>query len=900
MMKKITAIGIVILFLAGLVPLLWLKPDFIISNGDNIPPSLNADKTFGSSASMWSPDYLGYASPNPAYLLNTYFAAFLGDLGISVGYVQILFQILLYMGAGFAMYFFSKTMYPDNKIAPFFAALFYLFNFFILDTRFNLGFAWLYTFLPFLLALFVRILNATYRQDKKSANLGIIYFSLVSVVALSVTSINPANIALFLFALSVFAVYFLIKHRKNLLPFLFAVGKITVVTIPINTWWVYPMLNTFIFSPTGLNSQINVASWDWTHARASFLNLFWLNGIWGWLPEYVQQWIIDYYNYPIIAILMFVPFITAVVALLFKSNKSRFNAYIMGCILIFIFLATGLHDPIARIVNSQLYQHIPLMSMFREPASKFTLLAIPFLALLIGYAADKIANIKLNVIPKKLKLAKIFVLLFLAFSFIVSSLPIFTPSFFGGFVGESSYVKIPQYWFQASDWINDQPGDWKILLTPLNDFYQMNYSWGYYGSDQLLERFFEKPILSTAALNGYITNDNTSKNLMQIRTAVKSNNANEFKALLDLLSIKYIIQRNDIVTNVYDANHVLFSLQAGNNLKTPVEMQLFFAEQSNYLKLVKSFGQIDIYEYIQDKSSINALSTSTLEQIDIHIYERTIINNTIENWDWIALSRSQVTCQISQNNGSLKADMWTSPNASIRINSPLIQVEIESRYIIKAEISANNVDRVEIKIAEYSHDRTLLENWSLAEIDSGKFTSYDLISEFEPRTENTKYLNIQIWNIFGNVTTHSVLTVDNLSVTGTNFTLNLTGIEKLYANNPDKPTLSRIQNLSPTKIVVTVNATQPFILVTGQVLDRFWFANMNGQKISPTPVYLGLKGFIVNQTGQFEVTIEYEPQIEFNYLLALSGATLLILVIALVYLNRKLVKRFIEKKQMKV
>ena len=98
----------------------------------------------------------------------------------------------------------------------------------------------------------------------------------------------------------------------------------------------------------------------------------------------------------------------------------------------------------------------------------------------------------------------------------------------------------------------------------------MNYSWGYYGSDQLLERFFEKPIVSTAALNGYITNDNTSKDLMQIRTAVKSNNADEFKALLDLLSIKYIVQRNDVVTDIYDTNHVLVSLQAGRNLKTPV------------------------------------------------------------------------------------------------------------------------------------------------------------------------------------------------------------------------------------------------------------------------------------------------------------------------------------------
>ena len=231
-MKKLTAIGIVILLVAGLIPLLWYRDGFFIGNGDNIPPSLNAEKTFSSSTNMWSPDYLGYASPNPAYLFVTYFAAALGNLGLSVGAVQIIIQILLYMGAGFAMYFFSKTIYPDHKIASFFSAFFYMFNFFVLESRFNLGFAWLYAFLPLLLALFVRIVNATYRQDKKSANVDAIFFALVSVVALSVASINPANLALFLFALSVFAVYFLIKYRRNLLPLLFVVGKITAKSRP--------------------------------------------------------------------------------------------------------------------------------------------------------------------------------------------------------------------------------------------------------------------------------------------------------------------------------------------------------------------------------------------------------------------------------------------------------------------------------------------------------------------------------------------------------------------------------------------------------------------------------------------------------------------------------------------
>src|SRR5665811_1614519 len=102
-------------------------------------------------------------------------------------------------------------------------------------------------------------------------------------------------------------------------------------------------------------------------------------------------------------------------------------------------------------------------------------------------------------IRNKMKSIKVFILLFLAFSFVISSLPLLT-----GFEPTSSYVQIPRYWYQATNWINSQPGNWKVLLTPLNDYYQLPYTWGYYGSDQLLERLFEKPIVSTSALDGYI------------------------------------------------------------------------------------------------------------------------------------------------------------------------------------------------------------------------------------------------------------------------------------------------------------------------------------------------------------------------------------------------------------
>ena len=154
-----------------------------------------------------------------------------------------------------------------------------------------------------------------------------------------------------------------------------------------------------------------------------------------------------------------------------------------------------------------------------------------------------------------------------------------------GAIPFSSHVKVPDYWYQATDWVNDQPGDWKVLLTPLDDFYQIPYSWGanesngYYGSDQLMERLFEKPIVSTANLNGYVGNSNSSLILMQIRTAVKFDRIDEFKAFLDLLSIKYIVQRNDVndtKLEQFELRNNVNITTYGRDLENPGEMRAFF------------------------------------------------------------------------------------------------------------------------------------------------------------------------------------------------------------------------------------------------------------------------------------------------------------------------------------
>jgi hypothetical protein len=886
-MKKITAIQIVILLIAGLVPLLWLREGYIISNGDDFPLFFNPQQAFRTGIYLWSPDFLGYATPTPAYFIYMYSGILLNYLGLSIGSIQIIFQTVLFMIGALSMFYFAKTIYPEHKIAPFIAGFFYMFNIFALTTRHNTGFVWIYAFLPLLLALFTKTVTATYRQDNKTANKNIIYFALTSVLALSFASINPANIALAFFGLLILTIYYLVKFRKQLRPLLTTFGKIAAISIPVNLWWILPILNFYALSPLNLNTTVNVDAWVWTHVRASFLNLFWLNGFWGWTAEFVPN--IDSYSNPVFIILVFVPFLLAASALLFKSEKARFNAYLMGALLILVFLAKGLHDPLGQL-NLLIYQNMSIMSIFREPASKFTLLMIPFLALLIGFSIDNISRIKF---PKiKAHLSKFLVSAVVVLALIVAVQPLIINPLESKteILPYSSYVKVPDYWFQATDWINNQQGNWKVLLTPLNDFYELPYNWGFYGTDQLVNALIDKPIVSTSSLNGYKINPNTAAALQHLNYSVAYSRQDEFKALIDLLNIRFILQRNDVNTNL-----------PTRSIMSPTQMKSFFAQQP-YLHIVEEFGQLDIYEYTEYKPAVYAVSEQMLQQADIGVQTNAVIertwdfNSSIDVQDWHAADSNQQQ-GISMVSGEyLRADLLSQNGQIMKIESTLLPAKYASIYSIQTKIAGNLTSEVLLGVEQYSTNMSLVKN-SVMRVNNETFGwTYNTFT-FEP-VAATKYFRVKIsYGLQTNITHQSTLWIDYVKLNGKNYTLKTAGLESILneASQNQNATVLKIQTISPTKISATINTTQPFILATTYELDDFWIAQVGNSQIKPTYLYLGLQGFVINKTGQFEVTIEYTPQTWFYYASAISISAVFVICTVYIYVSKNEVKGISEK-----
>lgn len=77
-----------------------------------------------------------------------------------------------------------------------------------------------------------------------------------------------------------------------------------------------------------------------------------------------------------------------------------------------------------------------------------------------------------------------------------------------------------------------------------------------------------------------------------------------------------------------------------------------------------------------------------------------------------------------------------------------------------------------------------------------------------------------------------------------------------------------------SKYTVTVATDRPFVLGFADLYDPRWSALVNGQKAGSFPLYGIVNGFYIEQTGDLEIIVEFEPQRCFLPGMVLTGLTL--------------------------
>jgi len=563
----------VMLVLTGvLIPFTtWFKHGYLIGEGD-VLPYLNPIKDIHLVLYLWDIHNGGMSSYKVSDII-IWIYGFFSFFNIPIEIIQKIHLTLWFLLPGLSMYYLSSAFFTKDQIwAKFFASFFYMYNMFIVFTTLNSIAGWALIIIPFLLGLYIKGLK-TPQSFKKY----VILFSIFTISS-SYLANNPPTLAILLIILFSYFIYHLISsnssERYYCLKFTFYSLFLSMV---LNLWWLYPFYNLISgFGTSGeLSAKISIEAWGWTMARNSILNIFKLNTIWAWSKTYYP--FVEAYSNPLVSISTMVPTILAFSSILFynKKNKRMQHTVLFFSLysILLIFISKGIHPPF-KSFYIMLYNNVPFFWLFREPAGKFFFILILCYAILIGFTIEnilqKINNFK-NIYLKIVLLLKISLVVIIISTILISAFPIIT----GELIPEkrsglpSEYIKIPDYYYSSSVYVNNAPDDFKILVLPPNDFYQMPYNWGYYGID-ISSFLFNKPVLKIAPEEGYVGNYFLKLSNITYHDGITNQSKYYFWKMAGIMNVKFILNREDIDytfrSSILPPNNVKMLLDNSNNV----------------------------------------------------------------------------------------------------------------------------------------------------------------------------------------------------------------------------------------------------------------------------------------------------------------------------------------------
>ncbi len=585
-----------ILLITTLV-VIWFKKGLILGSGESGLPFYNTSKLleltmnswtdvpFGTSGSIGSASY-------PFYLAVT----FLQNIGIPSFLIQAFVYWFLFVLGTLSIHKIASLIPGNSALTRITSALFYIFNpvtHISVLHRFQYTMLFFYHFLPF--GFLIYYLGLKYKK--------IIYPLILSLLCavFSFTFIGISFIQLFFGVLGFLTFWYFIynfKQKKDFFPFLYF--TIFLVTFGlINIWWIAPLL-TAVSSDLGsggslkyFDSQGNVETFKAISSQIkSILSVFRLfkpndypigESSWGWL-----------YNSVPFVVLSFVSII-AFAASLFKKGKGMLLKFLTFTSLATMFLMKGSLAPLGEITLF-FFQLFPLLHSFRNPFEKIGLL-LPFvMAIPIGFGIAMI----INFLVKKLNLSRsVLVVTILTLIYPLFMFPILTGYAFtsgpppANNMDVGQYVKVPEYYREAREWLDKQNELFRVLVLPMNGE-GMTYQWDYgYSGVELSNNLFNHSMISFISSQAFLPE------------MIKNINDVFFKypdrswVLAQLFNVKYVMVRDDV-------DYI------GREMEPPAKvLETMSKKMGSDFSLVAEFGRLKFFELNPEKFYKRIFATTT-------------------------------------------------------------------------------------------------------------------------------------------------------------------------------------------------------------------------------------------------------------------------------------------------
>jgi len=558
----------------------WFSPGRLLGGGDNFPGTFpNPGNWVTRMPYSW--DLTGVGGPtsliqNAPQLIMVWLLRVVLDPATA----QHAFYALLFTAQLLAMMLLILTILPGHRVAAVLGALFYAFN--PATVIVPPGFLGMFmaAFLPGSAALFIRAAREPLRLRR------LIPFTLVAGCS-GLLWTNPPTFAILLLSSLLVTAYVVARHWTTKGRIVRRIAVLAGLVLLANAYWLpdaYFWLHYSFMGQGAGGLAATVDSWGFVSARASILNLFWLSSTWAWDVYFPYS---SVYRTPLLLAVVYIPTLLAFSALLHRSMPRSIALSASVIALVTLFLCTGQHSPWGPI-NLFLFHHVPLFWLFREPNTKFASILLVAYALLVGYQAEWLI-VQMARIARQRAMAqavRVGVATLLTGVFLLSGFPLVTGASVGrgyGAPGETGFV-IPHYWYDLGQYLaRVGPAD-GVLLFPNDDYYQMRYTWGYYGSDGVANEMLYNRVIPVGGELGYVAGAHNGSLTGAVLHMLQHGSRSSIAPYLIALGTRYIVQRNDI-----DAT------EPNRHVVTPRQVRAFLKTQHD-VRFVRSFGLLDLYE----------------------------------------------------------------------------------------------------------------------------------------------------------------------------------------------------------------------------------------------------------------------------------------------------------------